>query len=172
MMTCDVKRAAGAVVWMLLASACAGATQSASSDGAPQVASCPPGQTCAPTAPPTAAAPGAGTSAPVTASGAGSMAATVTTQATAGTSAPAAASGGQAPVAPVAAGSGATQSAEAPKGGTWRMMGYDETNTYFNPHETILSVSNAPMLKEKWRFTVAGFPPGSPVVAEGKVFVM
>lgn len=58
------------------------------------------------------------------------------------------------------------------KGGTWRMMGYDETNTYHNPHETILSVSNAPMLKEKWRFTVAGFPPGSPVVAEGKVFVM
>jgi outer membrane protein assembly factor BamB len=52
------------------------------------------------------------------------------------------------------------------------MMGYDETNTYHNPHETILSVSNAPMLKEKWRFTVAGFPPGSPVVAEGKVFVM
>jgi outer membrane protein assembly factor BamB len=52
------------------------------------------------------------------------------------------------------------------------MMGYDSNNTYHNPNETILSVQSAPMLKEKWRFTVAGYPPGSPVVAEGKVFVM
>jgi polyvinyl alcohol dehydrogenase (cytochrome) len=52
------------------------------------------------------------------------------------------------------------------------MMGYDSNNTYHNPNESILSVANAPMLKEKWRFTVAGYPPGSPVVAEGKVFVM
>ena len=93
------------------------------------------------------------------------------TQPAAGARASAAGGGPDAP-SPEAAGSGGAPGAEAPKGGTWRMMGYDETNTYFNPHEEILSVSNAPMLKEKWRFTVAGFPAGSPVVAEGKVFVM
>lgn len=54
----------------------------------------------------------------------------------------------------------------------WRMMGYDSSNQYFNPAETELSPDNAGSLVEKWRFTVAGFPPGSPVIAEGKVFVM
>ncbi|MEY4580243.1 MAG: Polyvinylalcohol dehydrogenase precursor, partial [Pseudomonadota bacterium] len=29
----------------------------------------------------------------------------------------------------------------------------------------------APMLKEKWRAKIAGFPPGTPIVAEGRVFV-
>jgi len=173
-MTCDVKRAAGALVWLLLASACAGVTENPQA-GAPVIASCPSGQTCAPVAsPPTAATPAAGTTAPVVT--AGSSAAGAPSQATVGAATPAAGSGGepgtQVPAAPAAAGSGATPAAEPAKGGTWRMMGYDETNTYHNPHETILSVSNAPMLKEKWRFTVAGFPPGSPVVAEGKVFVM
>jgi outer membrane protein assembly factor BamB len=51
------------------------------------------------------------------------------------------------------------------------MMGYDPTNNYLNPEEKILSVSNAPMLKEKWRVKIAGFPPGTPVIADGRVFV-
>jgi outer membrane protein assembly factor BamB len=55
---------------------------------------------------------------------------------------------------------------------SWPMMGYDNKNWYFNPAETTLSVSNAGTLVEKWRFMVAGYPPGSPVIAEGKVFVM
>ncbi|HKP57973.1 MAG TPA: PQQ-binding-like beta-propeller repeat protein [Polyangiales bacterium] len=54
----------------------------------------------------------------------------------------------------------------------WPMMGYDQNNNYFNPKETKLSVANAAMLKEKWRFDVAGYPPGTPVIAEGKVFAM
>jgi len=59
-----------------------------------------------------------------------------------------------------------------PAGNIWPMMGYDASNTYFNPKETKLSVATAPMLKEKWRFMVAGYPPGTPIIAEGKVFVM
>jgi hypothetical protein len=55
---------------------------------------------------------------------------------------------------------------------TWPMMGYDISNNYFNPKETKLSVANAGMLKEKWRFTVSGMPPGTPTIAEGKVFKM
>ncbi len=51
-------------------------------------------------------------------------------------------------------------------------MGYDAKNWYFNPSETTLSVQNASQLTEQWRFTVSGFPIGSPVVAEGKVFAM
>ena len=51
-------------------------------------------------------------------------------------------------------------------------MGYDSNNWYFNPNETKLSVQSAPMLKEKWRFQVMGWPPGTPVIGEGKVFVM
>jgi outer membrane protein assembly factor BamB len=66
------------------------------------------------------------------------------------------------------AGSGAHPSS----GGVWAMMGYDTHNNYFNPNEKTLTVDNAKSLKEKWRFMVAGYPPGSPVVAEGKVFVM
>lgn len=55
---------------------------------------------------------------------------------------------------------------------SWPMMGYDEHNWYFNPNEKTLTVANAPMLVEKWRFTTAGFPPGTPTVGDGKVFVM
>jgi outer membrane protein assembly factor BamB len=54
----------------------------------------------------------------------------------------------------------------------WRMMGYDERNTYFNPHETTLSVDNAKQLAEKWRFTVSGIPVGTPVIADDKVFLL
>jgi len=55
---------------------------------------------------------------------------------------------------------------------SWPMMGFDERNWYFNPNETALSVANAGSLMEKWRFTVSGYPPGTPVVGDGKVFVM
>ncbi|MDD9967355.1 MAG: PQQ-binding-like beta-propeller repeat protein [Myxococcales bacterium] len=56
--------------------------------------------------------------------------------------------------------------------GSWSMMGQDPLGWYTNTAETTLSVDNVTSLTEQWRFTVAGFPPGSPVVAEGKVFVM
>jgi outer membrane protein assembly factor BamB len=58
--------------------------------------------------------------------------------------------------------------------GLWPQMGYDERNWYLNPSETTLTVGNAPTLELKWRFKipVAGFPPGTPIVAESKVFVM
>jgi polyvinyl alcohol dehydrogenase (cytochrome) len=59
-----------------------------------------------------------------------------------------------------------------PAGNSWPQMGYDANNNYFNPNETKLSVANAATLKEKWRFMVAGYPPGTPVIGEGKVFVM
>ena len=111
---------------------------------------------------------------------------------TAGTGAtPAAGSGGAAPTAGrpggaagaggsmVAAGAGGgpammpTAGGPAPSGAPrWTMMGYDQNNTYHQPNETKISVATAPMLTEKWRKTVEGFPPGSPVIADGKVFVM
>jgi polyvinyl alcohol dehydrogenase (cytochrome) len=53
---------------------------------------------------------------------------------------------------------------------SWTQMGHDPSNQYSNPDEHTLSVDNAKMLTEKWRFTVAGYPTGSPVIAEGKVF--
>jgi outer membrane protein assembly factor BamB len=52
------------------------------------------------------------------------------------------------------------------------MMGFDINNNYFNPDETTFTVDNAAKVTEKWRFTVAGYPPGSPIIAEGLVFVM
>lgn len=55
--------------------------------------------------------------------------------------------------------------------GSWTMMGYDHLNNYHNTQEKILSVANAPMLKEKWRAKVTGFPPGSPTISQGRVFV-
>ena len=55
---------------------------------------------------------------------------------------------------------------------SWPMMGYDTRNNYFNPNEKTLSVANAPNLKEKWRFMVDGYPPGTPIIADGLVFVI
>jgi polyvinyl alcohol dehydrogenase (cytochrome) len=55
---------------------------------------------------------------------------------------------------------------------TWTAMGFDSRNDYNQTAETRLNVSNAGQLAERWRFQIHGFPPGSPVVAEGKVFVM
>ena len=52
------------------------------------------------------------------------------------------------------------------------MMGYDATNTYFNPPRRRSASPTRRRLVEKWRKQVAGCPPGSPVIAEGKVFVM
>jgi polyvinyl alcohol dehydrogenase (cytochrome) len=58
--------------------------------------------------------------------------------------------------------------------GFWPQMGYDERNGYFSPTEKILTVANAPTLEMKWRFAIpaAGFPPGTPIVADEKVYVM
>ena len=81
-------------------------------------------------------------------------------------------------------GGGAPRDAGAPDSGapdagrpdagedSWPMMGGDARNWYLNAAETTLTVENAPTLIEKWRFTVAGFPPGSPSIADGLVFVM
>jgi polyvinyl alcohol dehydrogenase (cytochrome) len=52
------------------------------------------------------------------------------------------------------------------------MMGYDAKNQYFNPKETKLTVDNAASLDKAWTATIAGFPPGTPAVAEGMVFVL
>ena len=57
-------------------------------------------------------------------------------------------------------------------GATWAMMGYDTKNQYWNPNETTISVDNAGSLDVKWSFNVAGYPPGTPIIAEGKVFVL
>ncbi|MDH5670561.1 MAG: PQQ-binding-like beta-propeller repeat protein [Myxococcales bacterium] len=74
-----------------------------------------------------------------------------------------------------AAGTGSTTDTPVPTtgaSGVWPMMGFDERNWYFNPNETTLSVANAATLVEKWRFTTGGNPNGTPIIAEGKVFVM
>ncbi|HKU37787.1 MAG TPA: PQQ-binding-like beta-propeller repeat protein [Polyangiales bacterium] len=55
---------------------------------------------------------------------------------------------------------------------SWTMMGGDARNTYHNPLETRLHAGNAKDLKLKWSFEVAGFPPGSPLIVEGAVYVM
>jgi polyvinyl alcohol dehydrogenase (cytochrome) len=70
------------------------------------------------------------------------------------------------------ASSNADAGRRTPREGAWPMMGFDRANTYFNPAETVLSTANAESLVERWRFTALGFPPGSPAIAEGKVFVM
>jgi outer membrane protein assembly factor BamB len=59
-----------------------------------------------------------------------------------------------------------------PGGASWPQMGYDERNWYFNPNETKLTVANAATVVEKWRYHTGGFPPGTAVIGDGKVFVM
>jgi outer membrane protein assembly factor BamB len=56
-------------------------------------------------------------------------------------------------------------------GKTWSHLGYDQTNTYFNPGEKTISVETAPMLVKKWEFDTGGVPHGGVSIAEGKVFV-
>ena len=51
-------------------------------------------------------------------------------------------------------------------------MGFDSRNRYHNPLEQALGVDNAAELEVKWVFEVAGYPPGTPVIADGKVFVL
>lgn len=68
----------------------------------------------------------------------------------------------------VDSGSGPDVGAEA----IWSHLGFDSRSNYNNPHETEITVDNAAMLTTKWVFEVAGYPPGSPAVAEGKVFVL
>lgn len=54
----------------------------------------------------------------------------------------------------------------------WTHMGYDHRNWYFNPGEKTIGVENAASLVEKWRATVSGFPAGTPLIVEGRVYVM
>jgi outer membrane protein assembly factor BamB len=54
---------------------------------------------------------------------------------------------------------------------SWTMMGYDANNNYHQPNETELKVDNVRDLKEQWRHKVDGFPAGSPVIVDGKVFI-
>ena len=58
--------------------------------------------------------------------------------------------------------------AEVPR---WTMMGYDARNHYVQPHESKLKVDNAGELKEHWRVQTSGFPAGSPVIVDGKVYI-
>jgi outer membrane protein assembly factor BamB len=55
-------------------------------------------------------------------------------------------------------------------GKSWTHLGYDQTNTYYNPGETTISVANASTLVEKWVFPTAGTPHGGVTIADGKVF--
>ncbi|HET6336229.1 MAG TPA: PQQ-binding-like beta-propeller repeat protein, partial [Polyangiales bacterium] len=137
--------------------------------GVAPTATCSPSGTPGPCACPTPGAAGTGTGIQV--------AGTTATAGRGGTGAVPAAAGsggvGGVPVTPMA-GTGAAGSGTVPPaaGNSWPMMGYDANNNYFNPKETKLSVANAAMLKEKWRFPVQGYPPGTPIIAEGKVFAM
>ncbi|MET0391101.1 MAG: PQQ-binding-like beta-propeller repeat protein [Polyangiales bacterium] len=54
---------------------------------------------------------------------------------------------------------------------SWTMMGHDGRNTYFQPKETEITVDNAKDLKEQWRYKTQGFPAGSPVIVDGKVYI-
>jgi outer membrane protein assembly factor BamB len=66
---------------------------------------------------------------------------------------------------------GSAADAGAPKHASWTMMGYDERNHYYQPDEHILTVDNAKDLKEQWRIKTPGFPTGTPVIVDGKVFL-
>lgn len=69
-------------------------------------------------------------------------------------------------------GAGTGQPSNPPAGNaSWTMMGYDATNTYHQANETQLTVDNAKGLKEQWRRKVDGFPAGSPVIANGVVYI-
>ena len=64
------------------------------------------------------------------------------------------------------------QGAQRLQSALWPMMGFDARNNYHNPSESHLSPDNVDKLEVKWTFEVAGYPPGTPVIAEGKVFVL
>jgi polyvinyl alcohol dehydrogenase (cytochrome) len=63
---------------------------------------------------------------------------------------------------------GAGDPNDAPR---WTMMGYDGRNHYVQPNETKLKIDNAGELKEHWRIQTSGFPAGSPVIVDGKVYI-
>src|SRR5262245_8096169 len=104
------------------------------------------------------------------AGGAGGSPASNVPASIAGPRAPAAGSGGGSAGAAAGSGSAGMAAPTEPASNTWRMMGYDHRNWYLNPAETSISVDNAHSLTELWRFRVSGFPVGSPVIADGKVF--
>ena len=133
----------------------------------------PPGAAGAPQAPSTGggspivgstAPPAGGAGGPITSAGGGNGAAGSST----------AAAGSSAPTTGGSGGDDATNPPDpaAPAVHGWAMMGFDSRNNYWNPNETTISTANAGMLEELWVFEVSGYPPGSPVVADGKVFVL
>jgi polyvinyl alcohol dehydrogenase (cytochrome) len=67
-------------------------------------------------------------------------------------------------------GDSGTGGMSASDGKTWSHLGYDQTNTYFNPGEKTITPENAGTLVEKWVFPTGGVPHGGLSIAEGKVF--
>lgn len=57
------------------------------------------------------------------------------------------------------------------KQASWTMMGYDGSNNYHQPDESILTVDNASQLKEQWRYKTPGYAAGSPIVKDGVVYL-
>ncbi|GID93464.1 PQQ-binding-like beta-propeller repeat protein [Amorphoplanes digitatis] len=70
---------------------------------------------------------------------------------------------------------GATPAAAAPAPLRWEHVGYDAENTYFNPHENVITAATVGRLAKKWSVVLrkgdscAGF--GAPVIAGGRIFV-
>ena len=119
--------------------------------------------------------PGGGGTTPTTPAtpGGGSGGAIVPNPGTGGTSgAVAGGAGGAGGTTPPAGGAGGTTVTPPSGGASWTMMGGDARNNYYNPNEKTLGVDNAANLQELWTFTVAGYPPGSPVIVDGVVYVM
>jgi outer membrane protein assembly factor BamB len=71
-----------------------------------------------------------------------------------------------------AGGSGGNTNTGSDPEDAWLMMGHDPSNQYNNPAEKTLSVDNAAMLTMKWSFMIDGYPTGSPVIADGKVYAL
>lgn len=57
------------------------------------------------------------------------------------------------------------------KPASWTAMGKDTSNNYYQPSESKLTVGNAKDLKEHWRITTPGWPAGTPVIVDGKVYI-
>jgi hypothetical protein len=57
-----------------------------------------------------------------------------------------------------------------PSNNAWTHLGYDPSNTYFNPNEKTLSVANAATIVEKWSEEI-GVPHGGTIIVNGTVYV-
>ncbi|MEU4216934.1 PQQ-binding-like beta-propeller repeat protein [Actinoplanes sp. NPDC026623] len=75
----------------------------------------------------------------------------------------------------LAAGAAATPAAAARSPLPWDHAGYDAENSYYNPHETVITAATVGRLARKWSVKLrtaedcSGF--GAPVVSGGRVFV-